>query len=128
LQDYVSSKTLSEKEILNYNKEGQGLQVVSLACALVGGDTILPYVPGSMQGIISPLTGTEIYHIILKFLQALLGSLPLVHIEDVCEAHIFCIERPVMAGRYLCAVDYPMMKDIVDYFAEKYPDLKLIKE
>lgn len=129
MQDYISSKTLSEKEILEYNKEGeQGLEVVSLTCALVGGDTILPYIPDSVHLIISPLIGIEAYHMMLKFLQVLLGSVPLLHIEDACEAHIFCIERPVMAGRFLCAVDYPMMKDFVDYFAEKFPDLKLIKE
>ncbi|KAJ3683068.1 hypothetical protein LUZ60_013295 [Juncus effusus] len=130
LKDYTSSKTLSEKEILNYNnKEGKkDIEVVSLACGLVGGDTILSYVPGSMQSIISPLTGSEFGHGALKFLQGLLGSVPLVHIDDVCEAHVFCIEKPSMAGRFLCVADYPVMKYFVDYFEEKYPDLRLIKE
>ncbi|XP_078169793.1 NADPH HC-toxin reductase 1-like [Carex rostrata] len=132
LKDYTASKTLSEKEILKYNKEGEGgeggLEVVSLNCALVGGDTILPYTPDSVLLIVSPLTGIELYHTSLKFLQGLLCSVPLVHIDDVCEAHIFCIERPVMAGRFLCAVDCPTMKDFVVYFAEEFPDLKLIKE
>ena len=96
MQGYTASKTLSEKEILKYNKEGEGgLEVVSLNCALVGGDTILPYTPDSVLLIVSPLTGIELYHTSLKFLQGLLCSLPLVHIDDVCEAHIFCIERPV---------------------------------
>lgn len=129
LRGYTSSKTLSEMEILNYNKGEQGLEVVSLTCALVGGDTILSYLPDSVHVIVSPLTGSEAHHNSFKFLQALIGSVPLVHIDDVCEAHIFCIERSVMAGRFLCAVDYPMMKDYVDYFAAKFPDLKLkIKE
>jgi len=130
LRGYTSSKTLSEKEILKYNREGEGgLEVVSLDCGLVGGDTILPYTPaGSVLVIVSPFTGNEQCHIALKFLQGLLCSVPLVHIDDVCEAHIFCIERPVMAGRFLCAVDCPTMKDFVDYFAQKFPDLKLIKE
>ncbi|KAJ1704455.1 hypothetical protein LUZ63_004234 [Rhynchospora breviuscula] len=129
LKDYTRSKTLSENEILKYNKEGeQRLEVVSLTCALVGGDTILSYVPDTPHVIISPLTGIEVYHSTLKFLHALLGSVPLVHIDDVCEAHIFCIERSVMAGRFLCAVDYPTLKDFGDYFAKKFPDLKLIKE
>ncbi|XP_078170405.1 NADPH HC-toxin reductase 1-like isoform X2 [Carex rostrata] len=127
---YIRSKTLSEKEILIYNsKEGnRKFEVVSLTCGIVGGDTILPYASESMHMIISPLSGIEVFHNGLKALHALFASIPLVHVEDVCEAHVFCIERPVMAGRFFCATDYPTMKHVVDYFAKEFPELKLIKE
>lgn len=129
-KSYISSKTESEKEILSYNykKENKEFEVVSLACALVGGDTLLPAVPSSVQCMVSPLTGDKVKHRQIKFLQALLGSVPLVHIEDVCEAHIFCMEKPSMAGRFLLASAYPTMQEIVDYYTQNYPELRVIKE
>lgn len=131
-QAYVSSKTLSEKAVLSYNDDklskGPKLEVVSLACGLVGGggDTILSYIPLSVRLIVAPLTGEEICHRQLMFLQALLGSVPLIHIDDVCEAHIFCMERPSIAGRFLCAAGYPAMQEYVDYFVKEFPGIKLI--
>jgi nucleoside-diphosphate-sugar epimerase len=129
-QAYIRLKTLSEKKILSYNnKEGKrNFEVVSLTCGLVGGDTILPYTPETMYMIISPLIKIENLHNVLKTIQALLGSIPLVHVEDVCEAHVFCIEQPVMADRFFCAVDYPTEKELMGYFAKEFPDLNPIKE
>lgn len=132
-QDYVRSKTLSEKELLSYyssssSKEDdrpRALEVVTLACGLVGGDSIQTYLWGSIAAILAPLTGQAVSHNALLFLQALLGSVPLVHVEDVCEAHVFCMEQESMTGRFLCAAGYPNMRDIVDHFAAKHPDLKI---
>jgi hypothetical protein len=33
----------------------------------------------------------------------LLGSVPVTHVDDVCHALVFYMERPAMAGRFLCA-------------------------
>uniref|UniRef100_A0ACD5V230 Uncharacterized protein n=6 Tax=Avena sativa TaxID=4498 RepID=A0ACD5V230_AVESA len=129
LDAYVSSKTLSDKELLKYNSSS--FDVVVLVCGLVGGDTLLPHTPDSMQVMLSPLTGVEPYHSSLSFMQSLLGSVPLVHADDVCEAHVFCMERSseVAGGRYLCAAAYPSMQGIVEHYAGKHPELKLmIKE
>ncbi|CAM0906630.1 unnamed protein product [Alopecurus aequalis] len=133
LDAYVSSKTLSDKELLKYNdaSEARSFDVVVLLCGLVGGDTLLPYTPDSMHNILSPLTDDELYHKCLRFLQSLLGSVPLVHVDDVCEAHVFCMERScdIAGGRYLCAAAYPNMHDIVEHYAGKHPEFKLmIKE
>ncbi|TVU19838.1 hypothetical protein EJB05_36013, partial [Eragrostis curvula] len=123
---YAWSKTLAEKELLRYNEqETRALEVVSLVCGLVGGDTIQPYLWSSLPVIVSPLTGSEPHHNSLLFLQALLGSVPVVHLEDVCEAHAFCMDQPAMADRFLCAAGDPTMRDIVDRFVAKYPDLKI---
>uniref|UniRef100_A0A0E0AMB9 NAD-dependent epimerase/dehydratase domain-containing protein n=1 Tax=Oryza glumipatula TaxID=40148 RepID=A0A0E0AMB9_9ORYZ len=126
LDAYLSSKTLSEKELLRYNEsERPAFEVVTLACALVGGDSIQPYHTLSIPVIVSPLTGRELSHGVLKFMQASLGSVPLVHVDDVCEAHIFCMEQPSIAGRFLCAARYPNMQDYVDRFAAKYPEIEM---
>jgi nucleoside-diphosphate-sugar epimerase len=33
----------------------------------------------------------------------LLGLMPVTHVDDVYDALVFCMERPAMAGRFLCA-------------------------
>jgi hypothetical protein len=129
IQAYVSSKTLSDKELLKYNSSSaaRSFDVVILLCGLVGGDTILSYTPASMRTILSPLTGVEL-HNNLRFLQSLLGSVPLVHIDEVCEAHVFCMEQSsdIAGGRYLCAAGYLNMHDVMDHYAAKHPELKMM--
>lgn len=116
--------------MLDYNhcEKNNPFEVVSLSIGLVGGETILSYVPGSVAVIVSPLTGAMLYYSQLKFLQELLGSVPLVHIEDLCNALIFCMEKPSIAGRFICAAAYPSIKDFVDYYRDVYPDSAVIKE
>ncbi|KAL6657641.1 hypothetical protein ACP70R_005421 [Stipagrostis hirtigluma subsp. patula] len=127
LDAYVSSKSLSERELLGYNeRESPAFEVVTLACALVGGDTVQPYLWSSIPCIVAPLTGQGVPHNALMFMQALLGSVPLAHVEDVCEAHVFCMERPPpLAGRFLCAAGYPNMQDYVDRFAARFPEIEI---
>uniref|UniRef100_A0ACD5YZT9 Uncharacterized protein n=1 Tax=Avena sativa TaxID=4498 RepID=A0ACD5YZT9_AVESA len=128
LDGYISSKSLSEKELLRYNEtEGpRAFEVVTLACGLVGGDTIQPILWSSIPLVVSPLTGNEAYHNSLKFMQAVMGSVPLVHIDDVCEAHVFCMEQPSMAGRFMCVAGYPTMQDYLARFAANHPDHKIL--
>ncbi|PKA54087.1 Dihydroflavonol-4-reductase [Apostasia shenzhenica] len=130
---YVRSKTLTERELLRVSEEGEDehgrkLEVVSLACGLVGGDAILPYVPVSMAVIVSPLSGEKTAHRMLKLLQTMLGCVPLLHVDDVCEAHVFCMERASISGRFLCAGDYPAMKEIVGHYEREYPEAVVNKE
>ncbi|KAM0850945.1 hypothetical protein ACQ4PT_052746 [Festuca glaucescens] len=128
LDGYVSSKSLSEKELLRYNEKGEvrAFEVVTLACGLVGGDTIQPILWSSIPLVVSPLTGNEAYHNSLKFMQAVMGSVPLVDIEDVCDAHIFCMEQPTMAGRFMCVAGYPNMQDYLAHFAANHLDHKIL--
>ncbi|CAL5437643.1 unnamed protein product [Camellia sinensis] len=109
---YIKSKTLAEKEVLSYNEIQHGkLEVVSLACALVGGDILLSYLPATctLSAIISQLTSNLPYYNALRFLQEFLGSIPLLHIDDVCEAHIFCMEKQSLRGRFICE-NYPQLR------------------
>ncbi|XP_040989807.1 putative anthocyanidin reductase [Juglans microcarpa x Juglans regia] len=126
---YIKSKILAEKEVLKYNEYDNGrLQVVTLVCALVGGEALLPQLPGSVETILSPLTEKQFFSKALKFLQELLGSIALVHIEDVCRAHIFCMEKPLMKGRFLCAAANPTIREIAIYFQEKFAENQIAKE
>ena len=113
-----------------YNKiqddDDAKLEVVTLACGLVGGETILPHVPSTVEVICSQITGNLFgYPHGLRFIQEVLGSIPIVHVDDVCEAHIFCMENPSVNGRYLCSVDNTSSRDIALYFAEHFPEFKM---
>ncbi|OIV95046.1 hypothetical protein TanjilG_10866 [Lupinus angustifolius] len=120
-------KTLAEKHILRYgkNENGEGLEVVTLPCGLVGGDTLQSFTPGSVGVLISQVTHNENAFKSLEFLENLLGKIPIVHVDDVCEAHIFCIENDSISGRYFCASSYISSKDIEDHYALHYPEFNV---
>ncbi|GAB2271795.1 hypothetical protein Dimus_006626 [Dionaea muscipula] len=133
LQAYTDAKTLAGKELLlkygygvddeKYYSSMGGMEVVILECGLVGGDTLLPYLSASLTAMVSPATNDEKSFKFLLFLEELLGKIPIVHIEDVCEAHIFCAEQPRMNGRFLCASSYVNSAEIAHYYAQTYPQL-----
>ncbi|XP_014491489.2 anthocyanidin reductase ((2S)-flavan-3-ol-forming) [Vigna radiata var. radiata] len=126
---YVNSKTEAERELLSYgsNENGRGLEVVSLACGLVGGDTLLSYTPSSVSLLLSPLQDNEATYQSLKFLEDLIGKIPVVHIHDVCEAHIFCAETPSINGRFLVASSFSSTADLANYYLQTHPQFHLKK-
>uniref|UniRef100_A0A2P2JUR3 NAD-dependent epimerase/dehydratase domain-containing protein n=1 Tax=Rhizophora mucronata TaxID=61149 RepID=A0A2P2JUR3_RHIMU len=124
--EYTRAKTLAEKEALSYNEiDDAKLEVVTLACGLVGGETLLSSVPMSVQAILSQVTGNPFGYEALRYIEELLGSVPLVHIDDVCEAHVFAMEKPSMKGRFLCAVTSPTVREMANYYEENYSDIKI---
>lgn len=100
------AKTLAELEVLRYNEvEDAILEVMTVACGLVGGVTVLSYVPKTDGIINSQITrNLDGFNYGLMFIQQVIGSIPIVHIDDVCETHIFCIESPKIKGRFLCVL------------------------
>ncbi|KAK7338035.1 hypothetical protein VNO77_18632 [Canavalia gladiata] len=128
LKWYTDSKTRAEKEILSYGKGENGcggLEVVSLACGIVGGETFLNFTPLSAAVLISQVKDNEATWHSLKFLEELDGKIPVVHIDDVCEAHIFCAENPSTKGRFLVASSYVSSADIAHHFFQTYPEFHL---
>uniref|UniRef100_A0A0E0E4I0 NAD-dependent epimerase/dehydratase domain-containing protein n=1 Tax=Oryza meridionalis TaxID=40149 RepID=A0A0E0E4I0_9ORYZ len=126
---YVLSKMMSEKELLGYNDgEGRAFEVVTLPCGLVAGGTVLGRAPETLENAVSPVSRNEPSFAFLRLLQRLVGSVPMVHVDDVCDALVFCMDRPSLAGRFLCSAAYPTIHDIVEHFAAKYPHLDVLKE
>ncbi|WVY94756.1 hypothetical protein V8G54_033844 [Vigna mungo] len=131
MEDYVYSKTLSEKHLLSYGNDengGRKLEVVTLPCGLVGGDSLVSSTINSRVICISQIVQNEIAYKTLKFLDGLLGKIPLVHIDDVCDAHIFCMENPSISGRFLCASSYISLQDMANHYALYYPEFTVKKE
>lgn len=131
VNEYTQAKTQAEKEILNTmndDDDANGLEVVTLACGLVGGNTHLSYIPETVGFFVAHITDDAISYQALKFLEELIGKLPVVHVEDVCRAHIFCIETPSIKGRFLCASSYIPIAEIAKYYHENYPKFNVKKE
>ncbi|KAK4801955.1 hypothetical protein SAY86_000158 [Trapa natans] len=129
VQAYSKSKTLAEKEVLKYNEmEDCGLEVVSLNCAEVAGETILSDVSLSTRVLMAPILGDGQAFSGLKFLQDLVATVPVVHIDDACEALIFCAEQQSMRGRFLCSAADISIREISAYFQENYPKFEIAEE
>ena len=122
------SKLMSEKELLAYNAvESSALEVITVPCSVVAGDTLQAHATFSLECLVSPVTRDKRLLAALRLLQPLAGSVPVTHVDDVCDALVFCMERPAMAGRFLCAAAYPTFGDVVGHFAAKYPHLDIRK-
>ncbi|CAN6193927.1 unnamed protein product [Urochloa humidicola] len=127
---YILSKLQSEQELLRYNAgESPAFEVVTLPLGLVAGDTVLGRVPETIESAVSPVSGNEAYFGLPRILQQLLGSVALVHVDDVCDALVFCMEhRPSIAGRFLCAAAYPTIHDVADHYAKRFPRIDVLRE
>ncbi|XP_027353073.1 anthocyanidin reductase ((2S)-flavan-3-ol-forming)-like [Abrus precatorius] len=131
-KDYTYSKTMTEKHLLSYgtDENGGGLEVVTLACGLVGGDTLHSSIPGFGSGLvcIAQIIQNERVYKSLKFLENLMGKIPLAHVDDVCEAHIFCMENTSMNGRFLCASSYVSLQEMANLYALHHPEFNVKQE
>ena len=115
--------------MLAYNAaESPAFEVVTVPCPVVAGDTLQAHATFSLECLVSPVTRDERLLAVLRLLQPLAGSVPVTHVDNVCDALVFCMERPSMAGRFLCAAAYPTVDEIVGHFAAKYPHLDLLRE
>ncbi|XP_057864068.1 putative anthocyanidin reductase [Cryptomeria japonica] len=70
------------------------------------------------------LTANNEFYELLKFIQFMLGSIPIAHIDDTCNAHIFLMEHISAQNRYVCASDSLSLKSLKDFVANHYVQLK----
>ena len=120
---------MSEQELLAYNAgESPEFEVVTVPCPVVAGDTLQGRATESLECAASPVTRDERRFGALRMLQRLMGSVPLVHVDDACDALVLCTERPSVAGRFLCAAAYPTIRDVAAHFAGMFPHLDVLRE
>ncbi|CAN4109257.1 unnamed protein product [Withania somnifera] len=115
---YSISKTLIEKEVLNFG-EKNGFDVVCLNHAWVHGPFVTPQCPEvvrfSMAMILGNWTSIEYDS----------GVIALVHTDDVARAHIFLLESPQVKGRYICSSADITPKDLSQFLRAKYPQYQI---
>ncbi|XP_058089147.1 anthocyanidin reductase ((2S)-flavan-3-ol-forming)-like isoform X2 [Magnolia sinica] len=126
-EGYGVSKTLSEKEAWKFAKENN-LDIITVVPVGILGPSITPEAPGSVQMLLSLLTGNEIMVNILKSLQLISGSISLVHVEDVCRAHIFAAENESASGRYICCAVNTCVRELSKFLSKRYPQYNVITD
>ncbi|XP_050216871.1 putative anthocyanidin reductase [Mercurialis annua] len=117
---YVLSKLVSEEATFKYAKQNN-IDLVSVITTTVAGAFLTSTVPSSIQVLLSPVTGNSEFYSILSAVNARMGSIALVHIEDICNAHIFLMQHSKAEGRYICCKNSYLMTELVDHLAEEYP-------
>lgn len=58
---------------------------------------------------------------ILSAVKSRMGSVGVVHIEDVCNVHIFLMEHAKAEGKYLCCAESCPMSKLIQNLAKNYP-------
>ncbi|KAG6423220.1 hypothetical protein SASPL_113609 [Salvia splendens] len=124
--DYINSKTLTEKVVLSYN--GLGIDVVSLACGLVGGETIQPFLSSSITVLIEQVMNDATLYKGLRELEDLDSKVPIAHSQDVIEAHIFAMENSDMNGRFLVASALLKSAEIASLIHKHFPNINIPPE
>lgn len=119
---YYLSKTLAEKAALDYGLTSGQMEVVSIGPGYVAGSGITTSFPYSCSELLSPITGN---YEVLKLNESFLGSISFVHINDLCEAHIFLMEQPTVQGRHICCACSLTVYQLADFIHKRYPHLTL---
>ncbi|URD95354.1 Dihydroflavonol4-reductase [Musa troglodytarum] len=114
---YFVSKTLAEKAAWEFAKDN-GIHLISIIPTLVVGPFITTTMPPSMITALSLITGNEAHYSILKQVQ-------LVHLDDLCDTHIFLYEHPNAQGRYICSSHDATIYDLAKMFKERYPQYNI---
>ncbi|RID78915.1 hypothetical protein BRARA_A01695, partial [Brassica rapa] len=94
-------ETHIREESFRYEKE-RGLDLVSVIPTTVSGPFLTPSLPSSLQ-----------LFAILSAVNKRMGSIGLVHVQDICIAHLFLMEEPKAEGQYICCVDNIDMHDLL---------------
>ncbi|EOA14701.1 hypothetical protein CARUB_v10027976mg, partial [Capsella rubella] len=111
---YFVSKTLAEKAAWDYAEE-KGLDFISIIPTLVVGPFITTSMPPSLITALSPITRNEAHYSIIRQGQY-------VHLDDLCNAHIFLYEHNAAKGRYICSSHDATILTISKFLRQKYPE------
>ncbi|XP_062022928.1 bifunctional dihydroflavonol 4-reductase/flavanone 4-reductase [Rosa rugosa] len=111
---YFVSKTLAEQEAWKFAKENN-IDFITIIPTLVIGPFLMPAMPPSLITGLSPLTGNESHYSIIKQGQ-------FIHLDDLCQSHIYLYEHPKAEGRYICSSHDATIHEIAKLLREKYPE------
>lgn len=153
MQVYVLSKRLTEDASFQFAKEN-GIHLISVVTTTVAGPFLTPAVPLSIRFLLSPITGCfQLYFVdqwlsfffffmfnnllislligdsdllrLLSTVNSRMGSIGLVHTEDICNAHLYLMEHDQAEGSYICCTNSCTLSQLVDYLAKIYPSPNL---
>lgn len=117
---YFVSKSLAEKAAWDFARDN-GIDLITIIPTLVVGPFITSTMPPSMITALSLITGNEAHYPIIKQAQ-------LVHLNDLCDAHIFLLNNPNAKGRYICSSHDATIYDLAKMLRDKYPQYQIPEE
>ncbi|MFS7921132.1 putative dihydroflavanol 4-reductase [Helianthus anomalus] len=117
---YVLSKRLTEDAAFEFAKENN-IQLVSIVTTTAAGPFLTLTVPLSIRFLLSPITGDSELLPLLSAVNSRMGSIALVHTEDICNAHVYLMEHDQAQGRYICCTNSCTLSELVHHFAKVYP-------
>ncbi|XP_042429113.1 anthocyanidin reductase ((2S)-flavan-3-ol-forming)-like [Zingiber officinale] len=121
---YAVSKVLAEKEAIKYAEENE-LSLVRVIPSLIVGPAVGSVLANSTQLSLCLLSGNEGMIRGFRQMQCLSGSISMVHVEDLCRAHIFVAEEKVAAGRYICSAVNTSLPELACFLRMRYPQRRL---
>nr|APG32495.1 dihydroflavonol-4-reductase 3 [Freesia hybrid cultivar] len=110
---YFVSKTLAEQAASGFAREND-IDLISIIPTLVVGPFITTSMPPSMITALSLITGNEDHYHIIKQAQ-------LVHLDDLCAAHIYLLNHPEAKGRYICSSHEVTIFELARMIKERHP-------
>jgi len=117
---YPASKVLAEKAAMAFAEEN-GISLVTLCPVVVVGGAPATKVKTSVPELLSLISGDDDMVDKLQLIEAASGSIPLVHIDDVCRAEIFVAEKEEPAGRYIVCTLNTTAIELSHFLSVKYP-------
>eukprot|EP01018_Ginkgo_biloba_P008574 Gb_26459 [translate_table: standard] len=117
---YFVSKTLAEQAAWDFARKND-IDLITIIPTLVVGPFIMQAMPPSMTTALALLTRNEPHYMILRQVQ-------LVHLDDLCIAHIFLYEHPEAKGRYICSSRDTTIVELSKMLAEKHPEYNIPTE
>ncbi|CAA7408348.1 unnamed protein product [Spirodela intermedia] len=117
---YFVSKTLAERAAWDF-AEKNNIDFISIIPTLVNGPFIMPTMPPSMLTALALITRNEPHYSILNPVQ-------FVHLDDLCNAHIFLFENPEANGRYICSSHDVTLTELGRMLKKRYPEFNVPTE
>nr|UZS59160.1 dihydroflavonol 4-reductase [Zanthoxylum bungeanum] len=117
---YFVSKTLAEQAAWKFAEENN-IDFISIIPSLVVGPFLMSSMPPSLITALSLITRNEAHYGIIRQGQ-------FVHLDDLCNAHIFLFEHPEAKGRYICSSHPVTILELAKILMEKYPEYNVPTE
>ncbi|KAA8537596.1 hypothetical protein F0562_027204 [Nyssa sinensis] len=117
---YFVAKTTAEKAAWEFAKEN-GIDLVTIQPSLVLGPFLTPSRPGSIEISLALITRNEALY------PTLIRSCA-VHLDDLCNAHIYLFEHSQAKGRYICSSHCFTIFSLSKSLSQKYPEFEGVDE